>query len=83
VTEPLWKTKANSTIAALCFAAWDQANPKKNGRRPKKHKPYCVPKLATEIVKTLGLHNPAESERETKALLLHYNFLHFLSFPSE
>lgn len=70
-----WEDKAHKVIAALCLAAWEQANPKgRNGQRPKKHRPYQVPDLAANLVVALGLHDAAKREESVKALLLEHNY---------
>jgi hypothetical protein len=70
-----WENKADKVIAALCFAAWEQANPRgRNGQRPKKHRPYQVPELASRLVSALGLHDAREREESVKALLLQHNY---------
>jgi hypothetical protein len=71
----LWETKAHKVVSELCFAAWDAANPKRKGLRPRKSRPYQVPDLARQLTTALGLHDPAECEREVKALMLHHNYL--------
>ena len=72
----VWEQRAHAVIGALCFDAWDKANPRHPTRgRPKKHRPYRVPPLAEQLVVALGIHDTREREVSVKTILAHHDYL--------
>ena len=61
---PLWRTKANRLIAILSLKAFRDANPLDG----KKHKPYEIPALASELVTCLEI----DDELTAMALFMNY-----------
>lgn len=63
----MWQAKAQQIIAALCLAAYRQANYLPNGRKRAKHVPYVVPAEARALVDCLN----RDDEIGAKSLMMH------------
>lgn len=49
-----WQGKAERLIAEACFAEWEKANRRPDGKLRRRHVPYRVPAFAEELVRCLG-----------------------------
>lgn len=49
-----WRDKAQRLIGLECRQSWLIANRTKSGKIRKKHVPYSVPELATELIRCLN-----------------------------
>lgn len=64
-----WEEKAHRRIAAMCLAAFHQANTTRNGTRRRRTQPYSVPALAQTLVTVLG----RQDEEGAKRIFLNYD----------
>lgn len=67
-----WETKAQTIIRELSEQAYRSVNYYKNGTRRRKHVPYSLPVLATQLIAVLGWHDRVEAERQAKAMFIMY-----------
>ncbi len=65
-----WREKANRLIANLSMMAYREAN-YRNGKKLKRHVPYSIPALASQLVECLNKND----EHQAKALFLSYDGL--------
>jgi len=72
-----WEKKAHRIVYSLCLQSYRQANYRR-GRKLKRHHPYTVPYLASELVECLGTGD----EEKAKALFLSYNGMKAISGTS-